>query len=101
MRHRNDEGYPIAWCQIHKGGYALFVRRIMLPMCDEEVKQSLEAVLLNTGLPVTYPYDKERVREIISHDKKSGGNKISVVKCDEIGSFYFEELTIDEIMNLI
>ena len=73
----------------------------MLPMCDEEVKQRLEAVLLNTGLPVTYPYDKERVREIISHDKKSGGNKISVVKCDEIGSFYFEELTIDEIMNLI
>ena len=73
----------------------------MLPMCDEEVKQKLEAVLRNAGLPVTYPYDKEKVREIMSHDKKSGGNKISAVKCDEAGSFYFEELTIDEIMNLI
>ena len=45
------------------------------------------------SIPSTYEFDREKVREVISHDKKSGGDKISVVKCDEIGSFYFEELT--------
>ena len=73
----------------------------MLPMCGEAVKEKLKAVLENAGIPVSFAYDKDKVREIISHDKKSGGKKISVVRCNEIGSFYFEDLTADEIMNLI
>lgn len=35
MRLRSDEDYPIAWCQIHKSGYALLVQQILLPMCDD------------------------------------------------------------------
>ncbi len=73
----------------------------ILPMCGDKIKDKTEYVLRNIGLPVRYEFDREKVREIISHDKKSGGDKITVVKCDKIGSFYFEELTIDEIMNLI
>ena len=73
----------------------------ILPMCGEKIKDEVSYILANTGLPTEYAFDRERVREIISHDKKAGGKKISVVKCDEIGSFYFEELTTDEIMNLI
>lgn len=73
----------------------------ILPMCGEKIRDEVTYILGNVGLPVEYDFDRERVREIISHDKKSGGKKISVVKCDEIGSFYFEELTADEIINLI
>lgn len=71
------------------------------PMCGEKIKEEVVSVIRNIGLPTEYEFDREKVREIISHDKKSGGDKISVVRCDEIGSFYFEELTVDEIMNLI
>lgn len=71
------------------------------PMCGEKIKDEVVSVIRNIGLPTEYDFDREKVREIISHDKKSGGDKISVVRCDEIGSFYFEELTVDEIMNLI
>lgn len=71
------------------------------PMCGEKIKEEVVSVIRNIGLPTEYDFDREKVREIISHDKKSGGDKISVVRCDEIGSFYFEELTVDEIMNLI
>ena len=73
----------------------------ILPMCGDKIREEVTCVLKNIGLPTEYRFDREKVRGIISHDKKSGGKKISVVKCDEIGSFYFEELTTDEIMNLI
>ncbi len=73
----------------------------IIPMCGDKIKNDVIAVIKNIGLPTEYVFDRERVEEIISHDKKSGGEKITVVKCDEIGSFYFEELTVKEIMNLI
>lgn len=71
------------------------------PMCGEKIRQEVLAVLRNVGLPTEYLFAKSRVKEIISHDKKSGGNTISVVKCDEIGSFYFEDMTAEAIINLI
>ncbi len=71
------------------------------PMCGEKIRDEVVSVIKNIGLPTEYPFDRGKVEEIISHDKKSQGDTISVVKCDEIGSFYFEELTVKEIMNLI
>ncbi len=71
------------------------------PMCGEGIREEVISVLKNIGLPTEYEINREKVRKVISHDKKSGGDKITVVKCNEIGSFFFEELTTDEIMNLI
>ncbi len=71
------------------------------PMCGENIREEVVSVLKNIGLPTEYEIDRKKVRKVISHDKKSGGGKISVVRCNEIGSFCFEELTVDEIMNLI
>ena len=71
------------------------------PMCGEKIRDEVINVLVNAGLPVEYIFAKSKVREIISHDKKSLGDKISVVKCDEIGSFYFDEMTAEDIVNLI
>ncbi len=73
----------------------------MVPFCGDAIKEKVTSALEKSGLPYSYPFNRERVRDIMTHDKKSLGEKISVVKCDEIGSFYFEEMTADEIMNLI
>ena len=73
----------------------------IIPMCSESIKNEVVAVINNIGLPTDYPIDRALVKEIMSHDKKSGKDSISVVKCDEIGSFYFEDMTADEIINLI
>lgn len=73
----------------------------MVPMCEGEARERLLSALSNLGLPTEYGFDRDKVAEIIGHDKKSQGSKISVVKCGKIGSFYFEELTTDEIMKLI
>lgn len=73
----------------------------IIPMCDDSIKDEVISVMKNIGLPTEVSIDKEKVREIICHDKKSGSESISVVKCDKIGSFYFENMTAEEIMNLI
>lgn len=71
------------------------------PLCSEKIIAEVKAVIENVGLPVSYDYDKSKIAEIISHDKKASGKTVTVVKCDEIGSFYFEELTVEEIINFI
>ena len=73
----------------------------IIPMCAGSIKDEVISVMKNIGLPTEVSIDKEKVREIICHDKKSGSESISVVKCDKIGSFYFENMTAEEIMNLI
>lgn len=73
----------------------------IIPMCADSIKGEVISVMKNIGLPAEITIDKEKVKEIICHDKKSGSGSISVVKCDEIGSFYFEDMTADEITNLI
>lgn len=73
----------------------------ILPMCDREIKKDVREAIENLGLPACCHFDKEKVRSIINHDKKSGGEKITVVRSAEIGSFYFTDLTTDEIINLI
>ena len=71
------------------------------PMCSDSIRKEVTDVLLRVGLPAAYPFDKAKAGEIISHDKKSQGGTISVVKCDKIGSFYFEEMTVRDIIDLI
>ncbi len=68
------------------------------PMCADSIKEEVKAVLKNVGLPLEYPFAMGKVAEIMSHDKKSQGDKISVVKCDKIGSFYFDEMTVQDIL---
>ena len=73
----------------------------MIPMCGEKVRDKLITALKNVGLPTEYEYDKERVYEALCHDKKSQGKSITVVRCEEIGTYTFEELTNEELKNLL
>lgn len=73
----------------------------MLPMCAENIREEVLSVMKNIGFDTEIRFDKSRMAEILSHDKKSTGEKICVVKCNEIGSFIFDELSAEEITNLI
>lgn len=73
----------------------------MIPMCGENVKEKMIAALKNVGLPTEFDYDKEKVYEALCHDKKSEGKSITVVKCDELGSFSFCEMTNEDLKNLL
>ncbi len=73
----------------------------MLAMCSENVRSKMLTALKNVGLPTEYKYDKEKVFEALCHDKKSQGESITVIKCDEIGTFRFLDMTKNELKNLI
>ena len=63
----------------------------MLPMCSENVRKKLVSVLKKLNLPCTVETDVETVIKTMSHDKKKAGDKISVVRVDNIGSFKIED----------
>lgn len=70
----------------------------MLPMCGEGARARLKEVLEKCGLNTKYAYDFSKLEQYILHDKKTYGDKISVVIVDEIGSFRFENLSIKQIL---
>ncbi|MBE6776362.1 MAG: 3-dehydroquinate synthase [Ruminococcaceae bacterium] len=73
----------------------------MIPMCGEAIRGRVVSALEKTGLPVSYPFDREKVRQAVCHDKKSVEQGVTAVFSDEIGSFVFKDTTIDELMKLI
>ena len=64
----------------------------MLPMVSEAVRPRLEKVLKTVGLPTEYTGDRGAVLRAMVHDKKCTGEDITVVRCQEVGSFVFETL---------
>ena len=70
----------------------------MLPMCSAPVRERLEKVLEKCGLPHKITWNSDDLREYISHDKKTNEDGVCVVKADEVGSFRFENATIEQIL---
>ena len=64
---------------------------------DTEIKERLKKVLTKLCLPTTAEYDKDKVFELVSHDKKAGGNKISLIIVNTIGKAEIIEVPITEI----
>lgn len=73
----------------------------MTYMCSENIRPKVIAALKNVGLPTEYKGDREKIYEALCHDKKSEGKEITVVRCEEIGSFIFEKMLPSEIMTLV
>ena len=73
----------------------------MLYMCSDNVKDKMITALKNVGLPTEYNYDKDKVYEALCHDKKSQGKSITVVKCEELGTYTFSEMTNEELRQLL
>lgn len=67
----------------------------MLPMCSNEIRGRLSAVLNKIGMPYKAEVDYDNLFEAIAHDKKMSGDKITVVFVEEIGSYKFEEMTLE------
>lgn len=70
----------------------------MLPMCAVPVRERLEKVLAKCGLPHKIAWNSDDLRAYISHDKKANEDGVCVVKVDEVGSFRFENVTVEQIL---
>ena len=65
------------------------------------VKKRLLPVLQKLFLPTEYKGDIDGALELVFHDKKCVGNSISVIFCNEIGSYREEKMSISEFTALI
>lgn len=61
---------------------------------DEAIKARLQAVLEKLNLPTTYDYPAATLMDLISHDKKANGSKISLVQVKEIGKAEIAKLPV-------
>ena len=52
---------------------------------DKAIKERLINVLTKLNLPTTHEYPAEQLKEIIAHDKKAAGSKITLIKVPQIG----------------
>lgn len=70
----------------------------MIPMCSENVRARLAAVLEKNGLPTKFDGDRKAVVDALTHDKKSAHGAITVVTVDEIGEFAMTKETPSELL---
>lgn len=72
----------------------------MLPMCATSVRKRLKKVLAKCNLPCEIKCDKDALSKRIAHDKKADGNGICIVRVNEVGSFVFENASVEQILEM-
>ena len=68
----------------------------MIPMCSDEVKPRLLAVLKNLNLPTELNFNKKQLIDAVYHDKKADGIDITVVFVPEVGKWEMRKISISQ-----
>lgn len=70
----------------------------MIPMCSEEIRPRVIAVLKKCGLWRSLEYDWEAIEKAAFHDKKADGDSVVVTTVDEVGSFEMKKIGCHELI---
>ena len=73
----------------------------MIPMCSDKVRDRLIPVLKKLSLPCSFGGDLDGALEFISHDKKCVGGKVTVIRCDEVGSFIMSDMELSDFCDTV
>ena len=73
----------------------------MLYFSSDEVKKALKNILEKYGLPTSCEFDKDKVLELIKHDKKASGDSVATIHVNAIGTYEIVKMTLPEIANLL
>lgn len=73
----------------------------MLYFSSPEVKTAIKEILEKYGLPTSCEFDKNKVVELIKHDKKASGDTVSTIHVNKIGTYDIIKMTLSEIANLL
>ena len=71
----------------------------MVPMCGPECRDRMRSVLKRYGLPEKTGLGRDELLPFLMHDKKRDSDKIGVVLVDRIGSFRFESMFPDTVLD--
>lgn len=73
----------------------------MLPMCSEELRPRVKAILERLGLPTSCDVNPEAVWEAMLHDKKLSGDMITVVYAPNAGSFELRSIPVTDLKETV
>ena len=73
----------------------------MIPLCSENVRKRLVAVLERIGLPTKFTGDTDEALSHAAHDKKQAGGGIDVIFVEQIGSYKIENMKFEAFSRLI
>ena len=73
----------------------------MLPMCSDDLRPRVAAILEKLGLPTTCRVDPDAVWEAMSHDKKLSGSTITVVLSEKAGTFELRSMPMEELKQTV
>ncbi|MBR4863729.1 MAG: 3-dehydroquinate synthase [Oscillospiraceae bacterium] len=73
----------------------------MLPMCSDELRPRVQAILKKLSLPVTCNVDADAVWEAIGHDKKLSGDSITVVYAEKAGSYELRSMPLQDFKDTV
>ncbi|MBR5571179.1 MAG: 3-dehydroquinate synthase [Oscillospiraceae bacterium] len=73
----------------------------MLPMCSDELRPRVQAILEKLGLPTTCSVDADAVWQAIAHDKKRSGDAITVVYAPRAGSYDLKKMSLQELKETV
>ena len=73
----------------------------MLPMCSDELRPRVQAILQKLELPTAYSVDPDAVWAAMSHDKKLSGDTITVVYAQKAGSFQLRSMPIADLKDTV
>jgi 3-dehydroquinate synthase len=73
----------------------------MLPMCSEELRPRVRAILQRLQLPTSCKVDPEAVWDAMLHDKKLSGQTITVVYAPKAGSFRLHAMPIADLKETV
>ncbi len=72
----------------------------MLPMCGEEIRPRVLAVLKKCSLYRELEYDWDKITDATFHDKKADGDKVTVTLVNEAGNFELKTMGCLEVIEL-
>lgn len=72
----------------------------MLPMCGEEIRPRVLAVLKKCSLYRELEYDWDKITDAAFHDKKADGDKVTVTLVNEAGIFELKTMGCLEVIEL-
>lgn len=73
----------------------------MLPMCSNEVRARVEKVLEKLNLPTKLLGTSDAIINACRHDKKTAGDKITIVYVEKIGEFELRKIAFTELEEMI
>ncbi len=71
----------------------------MVPMCGPECRDRVRDVLERYGLPVRTELGRRQLLPFLTHDKKKDSDRVTAVLVDRIGTFRFESMLPDEVLD--